>query len=77
MRWRELRVALAALLLVAAAGTEPEAAHAPAADAEGALEVEVRKQALRICSDIRLAAMVERIRVTGHAGAFDRASATR
>jgi flagellar motility protein MotE (MotC chaperone) len=45
---RELRLALAGLLLVAAAEGGEKTREAPAADVAGELEVEVRRQALRL-----------------------------
>jgi flagellar motility protein MotE (MotC chaperone) len=48
MRWRELAVALTALLLLAAAGGEEPATPAAGAHPQDALEAEVRVQALRL-----------------------------
>jgi flagellar motility protein MotE (MotC chaperone) len=48
MRWRELALALVALLLLAAAGAEETAAPAAAPHPQDALEAQVRAQALRL-----------------------------
>ena len=62
MRWREALAGLAALGLIAAAQTAPEAAQAPAPAGSDALEAEVRKQALLLLeadADAKLAELAK------------------